>query len=448
MSRPALLATAGAVLLVALVAAAGASPQPTPVCDYCGGFESAANDSGVDATVAASTAVVEVHPNGSATWTIRNRLSEGADAFRETPAALDSTVARLEADTYGLLHDAGEPSARFDGDTVVVTVRQADVADRHAGLLVVDLLHDRGYERWYVLNADAFTVRGPPGTTVTNVPASGSVDGRSVTWRGDAGGSPHDAPTLDGSPYVVFGNTGSEGVSADSPATTARTTAALALATLPIVVRGVRTFLLAQSTVFALGTLGVGLLVGRVRAPVTRDQLAVGVLGVGAVAAVVTLLWDGLEFTPNALIGIVPATAYLLVGVAAWRAPDRLRSPRRSVALALAVAAVSAVVSIPFAGRGDALALAVRTGVGTLPLVGFFPLGAAVAASDGARRWRLATVATFPVAVATLLDLADPPSGLAGGVAVFALLAAAVLLPLVGLPLALLGARLGTLRSS
>lgn len=441
--RPALLATVGAALLVALVAAAGASPQPTPVCDYCGGFESAANESGVDATVAGSTAVVDVHPNGSATWTIRNRLADGADAFRENPDALDRTVERLEADGRGLLRDAGEPAARIDGDTVVVTVRQSDVAARHAGLLVVDLLHDRGYERWYVLNVDAFTVRGPPGTAVTNDPAAGSVDGRAVTWRGDAAGSPYDAPTLDGSPYVVFGPADAAG----SPATTARTTAALALATLPVVLRGVRRLLLAQTVLFAAGAVAVGSLVGRVRVPITRDRFAVGVAAVGAVAAVATLLRDGFGFTPNALFGLVPAIAYVLAGTAAWRTPERLRSPRRLAALAVAIAAVAAVVSLPFAGRGDPLALAVRTGVGTLPLVGFLPLGAAVAASDGVRRWWLPVVAAFPLAVGTLVDLADPPSGLAGGIAVFALLAAAIVVPLLGLPLALLGARLATLRS-
>jgi len=441
--RPALLATLGAVLLVALVAAGGASPQPTPVCDYCGGFESAANDSGVDATVAESTAVVQVHPDGSATLTIRNRLVDGSDAFRENPDALDRTVAQLREDSYGLLRDAGEPSARLDGDTVVVTVRQPDVADRHAGLLVVDLLHDRGYERWYVLNADALTIRGPPGTTVTNEPAGGSVEGPSATWRGDADGSPSEAPTLDGSPYVVFAT----GDAASLPATTARTTAALALATLPIVVRGVRTFLLAQSVLFALGTLGVGLLVGRVQVPVTRNRLAVGVIGVGAVAAVGALFWDGFGFVPNALLVLVPATAYLLAGVAARRTPARFRSPRRLAALAVATAVLSALLSVPFAGRRGALAFAARTGVSTLPLVVFLPLGAAVAASNRAHRWWLAAVATFPLAAAALVDLADPPSGLASGVAAFALFAAAVLVPVAGLPLALLGARLGTLRS-
>jgi hypothetical protein len=423
MRRAALLALLGVVLLAA---AAGARPQPIPICGFCGdNFEHAADDSGVNATVDESSVVVQVHENGSATWTVRNRLTNGSDRFRDDPGRLDAVGRSLADGSRGVASDPRFVSARMDGDTAVLVYRDGDAAQRRAGLLVVDYLHDDGYERWYIVDADEFTIRGPAGTVVTNDPESGAVDGRSVTWGGNGGSNLYEAPDLGGSPYVVFGPDRSTG-------TRLRAVAALTLATLPIVVRSVRSFLLPQTALFAV-LLGVVVTVVRRQVPDVGVGPLAGALAVLGGAGVVVPVVVG---TPGWVGG--PQLLGLGLGLLAWdeRARGHLRSTRR---LALAAAGVLVVAFIVLGAVGALVPArsspiaALRVTTVALPLAVMLPLGGALGDPDGRPlAWGALTVAGFAAVPAAVLNFADPPSGFGTGITVLFLIVLAVAFPIVG----------------
>lgn len=424
-----------AVLLVvsllapALLAPAAASPQPTPICHACGPvFEAGAADRGVNATVEESTVVVQIHENGTATWTIRNRLGSGADEFREDEQSLERLARWLGDRSYGVVDDSTTSlvSARMDGETAVLTYRDADPGARHAGLFVVDYLHDGGYEPWYHVNADRFTIRGPPGTVVTNDPESGRVDGRSVTWLGSTGEEVYDSPSLRGSPYVVFGPD-------RSLETRARTTLALAQATQDIVVRSLRTYLVYQTAVFALALAAV---VGVLRSrPPGGDSAqwagAVAVLGALGGVALAVFSDPRWVFGPVLFGGGLGLAAYFPVR-------KRFRTPRRQ-ALGAGGALVATVVALMAI---DALAMGFRTvHVGeilrfsalALPVAAMLPLGGALAADlDSVLPWWGLAVVAFAAVPAVTVNFADPPSGFGSGLFAVVLLGLAVVAPVVG----------------
>jgi hypothetical protein len=429
MRRVALLA---ALLLTAtaVVIPATASPQPTPVCRYCGTFDEAAADNGANVTLTESTVDVQVHANGSATWTVRNDL-DSAKPFRENPAALDATVRQLTDEGFGLPEEPARVQHRLDGETVVITVQTPDAAERRAGVLVVDLLHDEGREPWHVVNADRFTIHGPAGTVISNTPASGTVEDGRVTWTGESDET-YQAPSLNGSPYVAFGPD-------DTTATELRTTAALALATLPITLSALRGFVVPQAIVFTAVIAGVGVGIDGRQSFIDSERLVVGLL-VGAAIMLVAAVIGG-RLSPNVLLGVAPASVYLLAA-GLLRADRPPGSPRRLAAVALGVAAVVGLVAFlfPWSGYVEPLPLAVRTALSTFALAALLPFGAAVVA--GSRRWWAVPPVAFVIAVVTLVDLTALPIGLSGGLQRMGLFVAAVVVPLVGTPLALVGARL------
>lgn len=426
MRRLALLA--GLVVLATLAAPATASPQPTPVCRFCGHqFEGAAADAGVNATVSNSAVLVRVHDDGSATWTARLELSNGTDAFAASPGRLDATAQALLADSYGLPQGATFLDASLEGDTAVLRYRDPDAAERHAGLLVVDYLHDRGGQPWYHVNADRFTVRGPDGSVVANDPESGQVDGAGVTWRGKGTGEVYTGTDLEGSPYVVFGPD-------RSSATRLRAGTAVALATLPIVLDGIGRFVLFQTGLFALVLAGVVAAFGR-WAPGPRIDLLAGVIGtLGVIGVVVPAAMNGLEWVAGP-----PLLALGLAGLAfAPSVRDALRRPRTQ---AIAVGGLLAVSYVLLLGIHLALAdqytnppaIALRATALAFPVAAMVPLGGALARRpDRVRPWFAAAVAGFVVTAATLVNLADPPAGLSAGVFAVFLAADAVAAPLVG----------------
>lgn len=443
-----------AALLLAVVGAglavpAASSPQPTPVCTFCGPqFEAAAVAPDANVSVAASTAVVKVHDDGSATWTVRNRLDDGAEAFRENPENLERTVRGLE-DLRGLPERSTNVTATLEDDTVVVTAEQADVGSGQAGILVVDLLHDRGGDPRYHVNADRFTIRGPPGTVVTNDPEGATVEGRNATWHGTTSGARYAAGRpLRASPYVAFEQEGTflPGV---------RTTAALALATLPVVVGAVGRFLLLQTALFALAAATVGRVVGGSTGDDRTDSSgherpAVGALAVGVVVLVASLAGDPLGVGTGVLLGVVPAVVLVAAGGLALAYPERLGTPVRQAAFAVPVLAVLGLVSwyVAAGTPGEPGGLALRTTAAALPLLAFLPLGGALAVGRRRLLWGAVAVVSFVVAVSILVDLTDPPTGLGGGIVALVLFVVAVVIPLLGSPLAVLGARLADVRSA
>jgi hypothetical protein len=411
------------LLAGAALAPAAASPQPTPVCPACGAqFEQAADGRGVDVTVRESTALVRIHENGSATWTVRNQLNS-TDEFSEDPATLDTIARRLVEDGYGPPDDAVLRGARIEADEVVVVFHDPDTAERHAGLLVVDHLHDRGIEMRYRVNADRFTVRGPVGTVVTNEPSGALVDGRSATWTGSAGGPVYRAPDLEGSPYVVFGPDSTGGL---------RTGAAVALATLPIVTGAVQQFVLGPTLLFAVVLGGVGY--GVRRHDITWSTAAFGyaLVAVGAALAATLAVVYGIVEVPG--LALFAAGLGAAAGTAQVR--DRAWSPGRLAAAAAAGLAGTLLLLVGLyaaIGTERPLGAAVRSTAPALPLAVMLPFGAALAGDTrGATAWGLLTVLAFVVVPGVLVDLTDPPGGLGGGVITLFLFGLALAAPVVG----------------
>lgn len=427
--------------LLVLPIPALSSPQPTPVCGFCGAqFAGAADEAGVNTTVAESTVVVRVNENGSAIWTVRNRLSNGAGALR--PAQLDAAASRLAGDHYGLPDRATFVSARMDGETAVLVYRDADATTRRAGLLVVDYLHDGGYEPWYHVNAERFTIRGPAGTVVTNTPESGTVEGRNATWTGTSDGEYGLGEDLEGSPYVAFGPD-------DSAGTALRTAAALGLSTLPIVVRSLRNYVLFQTATFA-AVLGVVLLVLRRWSPEPAPErvgaalAALGLLGV--VGAVV-----GRQFALDLVTG--PPVFALALGLLAWdgRLRGNVRTVRSQALLATGLLALVFVVLVPVYAFGTLfdrpLLVATRSTALAVPLAVMLPLGAVLPETRRAVRWWLLAVAGFVLLAVSMVNPVDPPTGLGGGLAAIFLFVLAVVGPVVGTPVLLLGRRLAVVET-
>lgn len=419
-----------AALLVCLtvVAPAAASPQPTPVCGFCGAqFESAAADAGVNATVAGSDVHIQVHRDGSATWTVELELDEGAEAFAASPSQLETVARSLLDRRRGLPETASFTDAALEGTATVLRYHDADAATRQAGLLVVDYLHDRGGQPWYHVNADRFVVTGPTGTVVANDPESGQVDGATASWRGNGTGAAHRGHDLEGSPYVVFGPD-------RSAATRLRATAAVALATLPIVIDGVRQFLLVQTMLFAI-LLGGIIVAFRWRAPRPRVELLAAVVGVlGVVGVIVPAVWQ----SPGWITG-PPLLAIGLAGLAAAPAArERLRRPRNQALAVGGLLVASYLVLLGLNGAighewSNPLAVALRATALAFPLAAMVPLGGALATrSSWPWRWTALAVLGFAIVPTLVVNLVDPPSGLGGGIATIALLAAAVAGPLIG----------------
>lgn len=416
------------LLGAALVGPAAASPQPTPVCRFCGGqFEAAAADVGVNATVAGSDVRVEVDAAGTATWVVQLTLSTGSDAFEASPGQLEATARSLVENGYGLPSQSTFVSADLDGDRVTLRYRETDAAERHAGLLVVDTLHDRGGEPRYQVNADRFVIAGPSGTVVANDPESGEVTDGAVVWTGDGTAGPFSGRSLEGSPYVVFGPD-------RSPGTRLRATIAVAMATAPIIIQSVRQFVLVQTVLFVV-LLGGVVAAFRRRRPRPRIGPLAGLLGVAGTLAVVTIIaWRGAVWLAGPPLFAIGLAA--MAGHPASR--RRLRQPRHQAigvgALLLATYLVLLGVYLLEGNRWlDPTVAAFRATALALPIATMVPLGGSLAGrSVSIRPWFALVVMAFLAVPVAGLNLADPPTGLGAGVVTFGLLLAAVAMPLVG----------------
>jgi len=422
--------------LLVLPVPALASPQPTPVCGFCG--EQFAAEAGVNATVAESTVVVRVHGNGSVTWIVRNELSNGSEAFHERPELLEATASGLATGHHGLPGGAELASVRMDGDTAVLVYRDPDATSRRAGLLVVDYLHDGGREPWYYVNADRFTIRGPEGSVVANTPEGGAVDERNATWTGSSNGGPYASGVdLEGSPYVVFGP--------DRSATTGlRTAAALGLATLPIVVRSVESYVLFQTATFAASLAAVLLVVRRWSPEPAPERLGAALGALGLLGVVGPVAGQGFRLAPVS----APAAFALALGLLAWdgRLRERVRTARSQALVAAGLLVVAFLTLVPVYVLGTRferpLLVAARSVGLAVPLAVVLPLGATLDDRPRAVRWWLTAVAGFVVLVLSMVNPADPPTGLGGGLTTLFLLGLALVGPLLGAPVVVLGRRL------
>jgi len=417
-----------ALLAVATLGPAVASSPPRPACPACGGqFERAADEHGADVAVRQSRVLVQVHANGSATWTMRNRLNT-TDGLNGD--GLDRTAREL-ADGYGPPDDATLRDARLEADVAVVVLHDPDAAQRHAGLLVVDYLNTDGDGTGVRMNADVFRVRGPPETVVTNTPAGAVEDGRTATWTGTTGETGYaEGPYLDGSPRVVVGPASARGLHTDI---------ALALSTLPVVVGALGRFVLLQTLLFA------GVLGGVAYAVRARD-LDRGPTAFGAVLAAVGVggvLLPGLANGPGWVS--VPALAAVAIGLAATRPTVRERRwpPRRLAAgagVGLAVASVALFTLEHAIGAYAPRHATARSLALALPFAACLPLGAALGESRRTTlAWGGVAVLAFVAMTLALVDPVDPPSGLGGGLLLAFLSIGAVAMPVVGGPVIALG---------
>jgi hypothetical protein len=326
----------------------------------------------------------------------------------------------------------------MDGDTAVLVYRDPDAASRHAGLLVVDYLHDGGREPWYYVNAERFTIRGPDGTAVTNSPEGGAIEGRNATWTGSSSGGIYASGVdLEGSPYVVFGPD-------RSAVTTLRTAAALGLATLPIVVRSLEHYFLFQTATFAASLAAVLLAVRRWSPEPTPGRLGAAVAGLGLLGIVGPVVGQGFRLDP--VTG--PTVFALALGALAWegRLSEHMRTVRSQALVAAGLLVVAFLVLVPvyvLGTRFERPFLVAARSVGlAVPLAAMLPLGGALGERPRTARWWVLAVAGFVVLVLSMVNPADPPTGLGGGLMTFFLLGLALVGPLLGAPVVVLGRRL------
>lgn len=446
--RTPLLGALAVALLLGAVAPAPASPQPVPVCGACGvSFVEAAADHGVAVEVTNSTARVQYHENGSATWTVTNTVNaSAADQFREDPHLLSTIAGEAARSGYGLpATDDGTfvtiQSSSLESDTVTLRFRHDGAAERHLGLLVVDALHTGGVQGGWIVNADTFTIVGPPGTTVVNDPAGAvdaehapRLDGRSATWTGSVDRRYDHMFRAD--IYVVFGNDPLPGQSSG----------AVALASAPLVVDNLGTFVLPPTLLFALG---IGLFARSGWRPGFDTQPVAGlVVGAGTVVLALPLLdpvlGTGLE---DPLLYVIGA-GLLTTGLAAREETAPLGSPARRALVAPFVAyALAAVLTFlpgptEYRGTVEVVTYALRGSALVLPFAALYWFG--VSTADTGRRRRLSRalplVVLYALALASRLRLTDSIFGLA----LFVYLLLTVVGLLVGAPLFALGRSVGS----
>lgn len=414
------------VFLLAVVGTTVASPQPRNVCGACGeSFERVAVDQGVAVNVTESTATIHVYENGTATWIVTNRVNQSAvDQFAKSPESLERVSRAAVTSGWGLPDvDDGESvelrSTSVDDRNVTIRFRQTGASEANLGLTVVDTLHSEGVRGGWILNADRVTVVGPPGTEVVNDPAGAidreyttakaipEVDGRRATWRGST--TDRYEATFHDDLYVVYGPSETGGLRVDG---------AVALATAPIWVDNVQSYVVPAVVVYGLLLVGVAAAARRT-GPGRIDRLGASVAGLGLVGVVAAITAQAIH-EPSQFGGI--AAVYLVTGAVARRRPARLQSVRR----ALSVAAVSVftagivLLATTFLGRPThwTVVSSLKQAVYHLPVAVAPAFGLAVArARDRRRAWELVgafggAALAFLLAGMALVPVATRPFGL------------------------------------
>ncbi|GAB3325136.1 hypothetical protein GCM10027355_26930 [Haloplanus salinarum] len=239
------------------------------VCEPCErGFESAAQTNDVDVRIERSTATMRVHRNGSATWTVENRLNDTA-AFENT------SLRRSVAEEAILIHDARLLSTSVSGDTLRMRYRTPDAATEAAGgTLRVDYFRDDpGAMVRNGLGADRLTLVAPEGMVVERGLPGADVSGRRMTVTAFEGSG-------DG-PFVML-------APADDPLAPLWSLVAVSLPMLPVVGRNLFLLVAVPAAVFAGGLAALAWVTDRADLGTTatpdRRALVVAALGVLALA--------------------------------------------------------------------------------------------------------------------------------------------------------------------
>ena len=432
--------------LLVVVTPVTASPQPQEICELCGSaFESTADEQGVAVAVSRSTATIQVHPNGSATWLVTNRVDEdAAERFSANPQLLDQVV---RAETTGRhrphAFDGGEitvQSTGIDNRTVRIVFRDSNAASAHFGVVVVDYLHAEGTGAGWIVNTDRISFVGPPETVLVNDLHSAVVDEHTdddeipTATDGNATWVPNttaERPTyIEDDIYLAYGGADTGAVRVD---------AALWLATFPIWLGNVCSYVLPAALVYGLCLAGVAATArwAATEATAAGDRIAVGVAGLGGLCLLVATVGESTFRILFAGLGVL----YLVAGGAGIRRPEWLRSVRGTLVVGTVglVAVGGVVVGIGFGSRRlDLLGWLVYF----LPLAVAPAFGLAVTratADENRRSTGLAFAgAVAPVVLAGMVFV--PFDSQLWGLVLLITVGAAMAAALFGIPLALLAA--------
>ncbi|AXG05750.1 hypothetical protein DU500_04470 [Haloplanus rubicundus] len=418
------LALVGALLGAAFAVPAAASPRPIQVCSPCErGFTYAAQSHDVDVEIERSTATMRVHRNGSATWTVENRLND-------TAAFENASLRQAVAEEAILVHDARLLSTSVSGDTVRMRYRTSDAAtEASGGVLRVEYFRDDpGAMVRSGLGADRLTLVAPEGMAVGHALPGADVSGREMTVTSFDGGG-------DG-PFVTL-------VPEGDPLAPLWSLVAVTLPLVPVVGRNLAFLVAIPTLVFVGGLRAVAWAVsaaGLDPAAATSDRRALVVVAL-ALLALAHPLAPGLF----ALGGVEPplvagaAGAVVLGGALAVPAVRARLSVARLAGLVGLAFVVAVAVGVLLRALTDlhVTEQVVRRMLVVLPvyavtLVGYAAahgrLRAALAAAAGA--FALVLVTTFPI-----LSQGGTLYFLGVAVAVIGAIGAAI----VGIPLFLLG---------
>lgn len=365
-----------AVLLTgALVAPAVAAPPPEPVCAGCSdAFVQAASESHVDLTVTESVATVQVHENGSATWTVRHRVA-GPDSGRVLEnASLRERLAR-EASAGEYLGSVGRD------DAVVYRYRLADFAEPGVGgILLSDFLRqDLRVANYDSLGADEVTIVAPAGMEVGRAPSESTVEADRFTL------------TSVDQELVTF-------VPAGDTLGVPKGWLGMADHLSPVVTTNVGILLVPALLAYTLVVGGVLLLLGRLLPPSagTRGQrVAVGVLGGAAclAAALAVSVVAGVslpEGAPPALIGAAVGLVLVATSIRG-RTPASASggatgySPKPLVTVGVAAAVLTAVVVAAVLPGSRVLDGAAMTLSLTAPTFSLLPAGRGIVRGETLR---------------------------------------------------------------
>lgn len=161
---------------------------PEPVCGVCTqALDQAADDHDIDISRGTSKMIVQVHSNGTATFTGRVSLAQGADLLQNVTLrrAIVRDVSYILAEERRGLH------TRIDGTTLVVQYR-APVGHRSLGVVRFDAFETAGApplasggEGYPYPGADTLVIRAPTGCSVHGEYGD-SVTDTAIMWDGDS----------------------------------------------------------------------------------------------------------------------------------------------------------------------------------------------------------------------------------------------------------------------
>ncbi len=239
---------AAAVLLALAVlapAVTAGAPPPRSVCEPCHeDLERGAEQHGIGIDITGSTATMQVHENGTATWTVTSHYVPGAydgdpDAERRNVSAL-ATDPELRRDVasraVGSYYDPDTDRLRSvaaNDSAIRFTFRERDVArETPGGVLIVDAFHTGGSGTGWYVDVTRLRIVGPDGTVIANGAADAVGDATATAANGTLtlAGDVEDPPAFDRNDvYVAFAKPG--------PAAGVLAEAGIALATLPIALK-------------------------------------------------------------------------------------------------------------------------------------------------------------------------------------------------------------------